>query len=124
MQAVLRSLESPDLAPDSLDSYQPPIPDDFGILLMAMIGPKDGPGEEAFYVTVCSAKWLAWATMTENAKGFEFVRHRLAVNRWDPALFRRAVSDLCLHTSGHDWSEVASKLSRYLAWEFEDYVER
>jgi len=118
MHAVLRSLESPDLAPDSLDTFQPPIRDDFGILLMAKIGPQDGLDEEAFYVTVCSPKWLAWATMTENAKGFEFVQHRLAVSRWDPPLFRRAVSDLCLHTSGTDWSEVANKLSRYLAWEF------
>ncbi|HEX6658677.1 MAG TPA: Imm8 family immunity protein [Ilumatobacter sp.] len=29
--------------------------------------------------------------------------------------------DLRLHTSGSDWSEVANKLSRFPAWEFEDY---
>lgn len=124
MHAVLRSLDSPALAPETLDTFEPPIPDDFGVLLTASIGPDNGPGDEVFYVTVCSPKWLAWATMTENVKGFEFVRHRLVVDRWDPDLFRRAIRDLCLHTSGADWTEVANKLSRYLAWEFEDYSER
>ena len=122
MHASLRSLDSPDLAADSLDSYRPPLPDDFGILLLALIGPSDAAGEEAFYVTVCSAKWLARASLAENAKGFEFVRNRLVVDRWDPELFRRAIGDLCLRTSGNDWSEVGNKLSRYLAWEFEDYT--
>jgi hypothetical protein len=122
MHAALRSLESPDLAPDSLDSYNPPLPDDFGILLLALVGPADGDGEEAFYVTVCSPTWLSRATLTENAKGYEFVRHRLVVARWDPDLFRRAVGDLCSHTVGADWSEVANKLSRFFAWEFEDYM--
>ena len=122
MRAVLRSLESPDLAPDSLTNYEPPLPDDFGVLLLALVGPDDGSGEEAFYITVCSPQWLARATMDENAKGFEFVRHRLVVNRWDPDLFRRAVADLCSHTSGLDWPEVANKLSRFMAWEFEDYT--
>ncbi len=121
MHARLHLLDSPDLAPDTLDSYQPPVPDSFGILCRAEIGPDDSDGHEAFYVTVCSPRWLAWATMTENAKGFEFVRHRLAVDRWDPSLFRRAISDLCIHTSGESWPDVAVKLSRYLHWEFEDY---
>lgn len=122
MHAVLRSLDSPALDPDTLDSYVPPIADDFGVLVSALIGPDDGEGEEIFYVTVCSPTWLARAAMAENAKGFEFVRHRLVVERWDPQLFHRAVSDLCSHASGSDWSEVANKLSRYLHWEFEDYT--
>lgn len=98
------------------------MPDDFGVLLEAQIGPSGGHGEEAFYVTVCSPKWLAEATMSGNGKGYEFVQHRLVVRRWDPALVRRALADLCTHTSGGDWHEVATKLSRYLAWEFDDYT--
>ena len=119
MHASLRSLDSPALAPESLESYRPPLLDDFGILLLALIGPQDDVGEEAFFVTVCSAKWLARVTGEENGKGFEFVR---VVDRWDLDLFRRAIGDLCSHTSGESWSEVANKLSRYLAWEFEDYT--
>ncbi len=122
MHVSLRSLDSPNLAPDSLDSYRPPLSDDFGILLTALIGPSDGAGEEVFYVTVCSAKWLARATLDENGEGFEFVRHRLVVERWDPGLFRRAIGDLCAHTSGDSWQEIGNRLSRFLAWEFEDYA--
>lgn len=72
-------------------------------------------------MTVCTAKWLERAELDENAKDFEFVRHRLLVGRWDPDLVRRAVEDLCARTSGRDWREVATRLSRYLAWEFDDY---
>ena len=122
MHAALRSLDSPDLAPETLETYKPPLPDDFGILLMAFIGPSDGAGEELFHVTVCSSKWLARATMAGPTKGYEFQRARLVVSRWDPDLFRRAISDLCLHAIGADWSDVANKLSRYLDWEFEGYT--
>jgi phytoene dehydrogenase-like protein len=98
------------------------MPDDFGIWLTALIGPDGDVGEEVFGVTACSPQWLARTTVTENTKGFEFVRHRLVVSRWDPDLLRRAIGDLCRHTSGSDWPEVAAKLSHYLAWEFEDYT--
>jgi hypothetical protein len=124
VHAVLQSLESPALEPDTLDSFAPPLADDFGIALSALIGPSEGEGAEVFYLTVCSPTWLARATMFENSKGFEFIRNRLVVERWDAELIRRAVTDLCLHTSGADWHEVAIKLSRYLYWEFEDYSAR
>jgi hypothetical protein len=32
-------------------------------------------------------------------------------------------SDLCRRTEGTDWNDVATKLSRYATWEFEDYSE-
>ncbi len=123
VQASLRHLSSPDLAPETLQSFVPPIADDFGILVLAEIGPSDDDrGGDGFYVTVCSAKWLARTSLEENPKGFEFVRHRLVIDHWDADLIHRAIRDLCVRTSGASWSEVATKLSRYLAWEFEDYT--
>ncbi len=56
------------------------------------------------------------------AEGFEYPR-RLLVTRLDYELVRRAISDLCLHTEGADWNEIATKLSRHPHWEFEDYRE-
>ena len=122
MHAVLRQLGSADLGADSLDSYVPPNPDDFGTVLSAHVGPSDQEGEELFYVTVCSPTWLAGNAMRAPSKGFPFVRATLLVDAWDPVVIHRAIADLCSRTSGSDWSEIANKLSRYLAWEFEDYT--
>lgn len=112
------------MAPDSLETYIPPVANDFGVLVLAEIGPADDDrGADGFYVTVCSPNWLARMALEENDKGFEFIHHQLVVDRWDPVLFQRAIQDLCYSTTGEDWDEVATKLSRYLAWEFEDYTE-
>ena len=123
MHAVLRSLDSPALDPDTLDSYVPPIADDFGSLLTALIGPDEAEGEEVFYVSVCSPTWLARATMMENTKGYEFVRRRLVVDRSGPgAVPPRRLRLVFTHVQGPTGLEVATKLSRYLQWEFEDYT--
>jgi Immunity protein 8 len=49
------------------------------------------------------------------------MRGVLLLSRWDYDLVVRAISDLCLHTKGETWEEVATSLSRYGHWEFEDY---
>ena len=43
------------------------------------------------------------------------------LERWDYDVLVRAISDLCLRTEGEDWPEVATRLGRFGAWEFEDY---
>jgi hypothetical protein len=45
------------------------------------------------------------------------------LDRWSAELVERAIADLCRHTEGETWQEVAQKLSRYARWEFEDYRE-
>ncbi|HEU5477309.1 MAG TPA: Imm8 family immunity protein [Gaiellaceae bacterium] len=54
-------------------------------------------------------------------RGFEFLRSTILVTRWDYKTLERALGDLCLHTTGDDWREIATRLSRYGRWEFEDY---
>jgi hypothetical protein len=97
----------------------PPEGDDFGVVVTAYIGPAGGEGAELFELTVCTSGWLAENVATP--KGFAFLRHHLVVDRWDEALVERAVRDLCLRNEGDTWNEVATKLSRYAYWEFEDY---
>lgn len=99
----------------------PPGAVEFGVNVTALLGPAGGEGEESFQLTVCTPAWVA-----ENVampKGFAFLRHHLVVERWDEELVRRAIQDLCLRNEGSDWPEVATKLSRYAYWEFEDYRE-
>jgi hypothetical protein len=64
-----------------------------------------------------------WIEANPPPKGFEFMHSYLVLSRWDSSLVERAISDLCLHTEGADWQEVAGKLSRYGSWEFADYSE-
>lgn len=118
VRAELKSLDSAD-APEGLADFKPDDPDKFGISVAAVVGPSGGTGGELFYFA-CSARWLI-ANPPE--KGFAYMRGHLLVTRWDAALVHRAISDLCRRTEGRDWNEIATKLSRYGAWEFEDYRE-
>ena len=43
------------------------------------------------------------------------------MERWDWEVVERAINDLCVRTEGDDWNQVATKLSRFGFWEFEDY---
>lgn len=119
MHAQLRSL-SVKVGP--LSEFTPADPTYFGALLDATIGPAGGLGEEIFQATVCSPRWLADNVLAGPNKGFAFVRHHLVIDHWDAAHVEKLIVDLCGRVSGPTWSDVANKLSRYLAWEFEDYA--
>ena len=86
-----------------------------------MVGPADGPGEESFYVTVCSPEWLAARSAAE---GFVDVRHHLVVtvDQYDEGRLRRWFSDRISQAEGPEWSAIGLRLSRIGAWEFEDYT--
>ncbi len=99
----------------------PDDPEHFAAEVTAYIGPAGGRGAELFEFHVCTPRWLA--EQASMPKGFAFLRHHLLVGRWDAGLVERAIRDLCLRTEGEDWQEVATKLSRYGYWEFEDYRE-
>jgi hypothetical protein len=71
-----------------------------------------------FDFTVCTARWLQAHPPEKN---FAFLSPTLLMARWDYATLKRALGDLCLHTEGADWGEIATKLSRYGRWEYEDY---
>jgi len=118
MRAELRSLDSSD-APEGLTSFSPADPERVSIAVTAMVGAVGEEGEDLFYFNVVTAAWLAEHPPT---KGFEFLRE-LLVTRWDFAIVSRAISDLCFHTEGKDWDEIATKLSRAAYWEFEGFQE-
>lgn len=118
MRAELKGLDTPDSPDGSLSSFRPEDGERFALYVEASVGPAGEKGEELFGFTVCSPAWLAGETLP---KGFAFQRHRLVVERWDADLVERAIADLCRRTAGEDWAEIAQKLSRYGAWEFEDH---
>ena len=121
VRAELRALHSPDMI--DLQGSRPADPAHFGILVQALVGPVGEQGEESFDFVVCTPTWLAEEATRQSAAGFWFARNVLVLDHYDYETLRRAIADLCQRSTGPTWSEVATKLSRYGAWEFEDYRE-
>jgi Immunity protein 8 len=121
VRAELRGFYFNDAPELDSESFRPDDPENFGVSITAFVGPSDDRGEEMFDFVVCSARWLL-----ENPpeKGFWFLRHHVLLTTWDYGVLERALRDLCAHAEGDTWNEVATKLSRYGRWEFEDYREQ
>jgi len=115
MFCELRSLHSPDVS--RIDSFTPDNPADFGILIQAMIGPLNAPGEEAFNFIACSPKWLERQVDTRYRWG-----HGLLILRaFDSEVLEGAVQAICKAATGSNWQEIADKLRRFTEWEFDNY---
>lgn len=119
--AELKALDSTD--PETgydLEAYVPANAESFGIEVTAHIGLRGSEGADNFSIIVCTPQWLSEQSFE---KGFRWGAHYLFVTRWDLRVVRRAITDMCRHTEGPDWAAIATKLSRYGYWEFEDYRE-
>ena len=115
-KATLRYLHSPD-APN-LEHYTPEDPEYFSILVQALIGPEEQPGEEAFDFLVCTSRWLSSQLSKE---GYMLGRHYLFLSRYDYALLQEAIQKICSRAEREDWKAVATYIGHYGKWEFEDY---
>lgn len=104
---------------DDLEGWTPE-GEDWALALRILAGPDDGPGEESFDLTVCSAGWLAERVRRD---GVLDGRHHLIVERYDWPRIESHLRRRVAACRGTDWSEVAAKISRLAYWEFEDYVD-
>jgi len=107
--------EVPNLDPAG---FRPPDPEDFRCTFGLLIGPGNQPGEEIFYLTVCSPSWLRKKL---NETLFLWSRHHLIVPRYNLEAITAVISEFVENCSGEAWDDVARKLSRIARWEFEDY---
>ena len=115
MRAALKHLIF-DPAPTTL----PAEPASFSFWVRLIVGPKDGPGEESFDLTVCSPEWLA---VRCRQQGIVDGRHHLVVNAddFDQRQLRSWLESRVRQLQGGSWSEIGEKLGRLGHWEFEDY---
>ena len=115
MRAALKHLIF-DPAPTTL----PAEPASFSFWVRLIVGPKDGPGEESFDLTVCSPEWLA---VRCRQQGIVDGRHHLVVNAddFDQRQLRSWLESRVRLLQGGSWSEIGEKLGRLGHWEFEDY---
>jgi len=116
MVPELRRLHSPDLR--DMEAERPEAPRNFCILVQAMIGPKDLPGEESFDFTVCSPAWLEESLADTTVL---IGRHYLLMREYNYVRIYEVVQRICQGIRGEDWPDVAEQLAKYARWEFDAY---
>ncbi|WP_404333698.1 Imm8 family immunity protein [Sphingomonas sp. MMS12-HWE2-04] len=92
--------------------------DAFCVWLRAYIGEHGEKGEESFDFAVCSPSWLERELEKQGPLSGRFL---LIVQAFEPAQIEQYVRRRVEEAKGGDWSAIAEKLSRWSAWEFEDY---
>ncbi|MVO18158.1 Imm8 family immunity protein [Parasedimentitalea huanghaiensis] len=101
----------------------------FDGFLEAEIGPASSEEWSRFSAIVCTPSWFAQNIVTRGKQDpthatfykASFGTHHLFVHEYDEDIIRKAIEDLVsVHGQG-DWSKAAMRLSRHLAWEFDDY---
>jgi hypothetical protein len=87
------------------------------VLVQAMVGPDNGPGEESFDVCVVTPSYL------KAQKGPRWGRGLLIVEAFDWVVVRQVVEERLAVVSGGTWQEIGSELNKDLLWEFDNYSE-
>jgi Immunity protein 8 len=116
MRAEIRHLLTPDIDPDRF------VPDDaerFMFLVQVLAGPAGDHGEESFQFIVCTPGWLAEQIRRDGPMSG---RHHVIVNSFDWPALVSFLQRLVSRCTGTDWDEVATRLSRFGHYEFEDYT--
>jgi hypothetical protein len=107
----LRHLHSPDFEAPRL----PPDPTNCIVLIQAIVGPDDGPGEESFDFCVVTPSYL------QAQHGPRWGRGLLIVESFDWAVVRRIVEERLASVAYNTWEQVGHELNKELLWEFDNY---
>jgi hypothetical protein len=109
--------------------------DYFAFDVMVFIGLEGEDDSDRFDCFACSPQWLAdnffaldsntgermlpWANIEAEEKGALFVPSLVLMPAWDGEVLWRAIEEICGRCLGPDWPTVASRLDRYLDWQWE-----
>lgn len=113
MKTILKSISNDDY---DLGMYYPKDECVFSLRLLLRIGAENSTGADNFDLRVCTPEWLCkhqWLP--------ELMRHTLLVRKYDLDEITKTITDYIDQCEGEDWMEIAQKLSRVFAWEYEDY---
>ncbi|SET47229.1 immunity 8 family protein [Thorsellia anophelis] len=115
MKAKLKSLgvTSAQFTPET---YQPNKISCFGLWFRLCVGPEDQIGGHDFHVLICTPEWLC-----KNHWEPELIQHMLLVRKYDLDEITETINKCIENCTCDTWIETAQKLSRYFAWEYEDY---
>ncbi|MEP6534040.1 MAG: immunity 8 family protein [Bryobacteraceae bacterium] len=118
IRAKIKTVEITEVLDLDPAKFNPDDLQDFRCTFGLKIGPANDDGEELFYLSVCSPKWLARACEKD---GFVWGRHHLVVPEYNLSAIMEIITKLVEVCSGGSWQEVTAKLGGVAAWEFEDY---
>jgi hypothetical protein len=114
LKAKLKGLASSQV---DLEKYWPDQEDSFCLTLELSIGPDGQEGQDLFYATICTPKWLqAQADSQKVLLGQRYV----VVYEFNLDRIKEGIRAYCSKCIGSDWREVARKVSRMAVWEYED----
>jgi hypothetical protein len=116
MRARLKGLYSPDVG--DLEHWSP-ADGSFGFVLMALVGPMDGPGEESFDLVVCTPDWFVAHQM--DGATIRSGSHTLFVKTYDYRVLKEFIERAVHRVEADSWSGLAERLSWLGQWEFADY---
>ncbi|WP_099073741.1 immunity 8 family protein [Proteus alimentorum] len=113
MKAILKGLSNDFY---DVDSYYPDDDKCFSLSLLLSIGSEDSNGADNFDLFVCSPEWIS-----KNVWEPRIFRHTLITRAYNINEIKKIIESHIAKCDGNSWLEVAEKLSRYFAWEYEDY---
>lgn len=101
-----------------LAEYRPNDQDVFSIWINIRVGSDSCQGTNDYQLLVCTPEWIK--------KECAFVksmwgRHLLIVHTYDFDLIKKMISEYVEGCTGETFFEIAEKISRVAAWEYEDY---
>lgn len=101
-----------------LDTYWPNDSECFGMWIEFSVGAKEADGADNFRLFVCTPEWLK---NESELRGATWGRHMLILHEYDLAAIKAEVDKCVEQCTANDWSTIAQKISRFAAWEYEDY---
>ena len=116
MKPEIKSFHSPDVF--DLTTYQPNEKNNFGFLLEVEIGILGQEGADLFFFMVCTPEWFANFNKSKNVI---FGSHYIFMYEYDYTILCNALLSYTGDIEKDTWDEIAAKLNRIGAWEFEDY---
>lgn len=135
VRAELKLMYSPD-CPEGIQHYAPDDPQGFCISIQAFIGTTDDDTSDSFDVLVCTPRWLDknlkdprlragqprdWTWLPPR---IDFGRSLVLMERWDYPLLHDSLIRLCASFEAPDWGSLASRIDKYLPWEYDYRFER
>lgn len=99
-----------------LYDYVPQIEGCIDVWMTFTIGFSESKGGDLFQLHICSPEWIRRNTWVAR-----WGRHMLIVDKYDPEKIISTVNELLQSIDADNWLVAATKISRFLDWEFEDY---
>ncbi len=116
MKAIVKGIDTNSHI--SFDAYCPEDVECFGLWITVMVGPDSEDGGHLYQVLVCTPDWIKQECLRVGAM---WGRHMLIISSYDKNQIRNEIERYVQGCTGKDFWDIAQKVARIGAWEFEDY---